>query len=377
MSYKVMIIAGEASGDLHASGLVRAMLRREPGLEVFGIGGDRMRELGVRLLHHISEMSVLGFVDVLKHIRFFKRVYHKLVAAMDEERPNLLILIDYPGLNLKLATAARARGINVLYYIAPQVWAWGAGRIKHMAQCVDKMAVILPFEEQLYRSAGIDATFVGHPLLEVVRNSLEKEAFQKQHALEVDQKTIGLLPGSRHLEVKRLLPEMLRVVEQLRADFPGIQAIIGQADTVEESVYRHICSEFPEAKLVTKNTYNIMKFSDALIVASGTATLESALFATPMIIVYKVDAISYLIGRQLVKIDSIGLVNVIAGKKIVPEFIQGELRASGMAPVMKMLLSNREARIRMMDDLRKIREKLGEPGASDRTAAMAMELIRN
>jgi len=375
MSNKVMIIAGEASGDLHASGLVAAMLQREPGLEIFGIGGDRMRELGVRLFHHISEMSVLGFVDVLKHIRFFKHVYRELVTAMDAEHPKLLILIDYPGLNLKLAKAARTRGIKVLYYIAPQVWAWGAGRIKQMAQCVDKLAVILPFEEQLYRPAEIDARFVGHPLLEVVRANLMKDEFLKKQGLNAEEKTIGLLPGSRYLEVKRLLPEMLRVVELLRLKFPGIQAVIGVADTVEETVYQHICSEFPRTKLVTKNTYNIMKFSDALIVASGTATLESALFATPMIIVYKVDPISYAIGKQLVKIDSIGLVNVIAGKKIVPEFIQGKFRAPEMAPVLEALLSNSDARIRMMDDLRHIRGKLGEPGASSRTADMAMQLI--
>lgn len=375
MNHKVMIVAGEASGDLHASGLVREIQIAAPGTEIYGIGGDRMRDLGVTLYYHIFEMSVLGFVDVLKQIRFFKKVYRELVAVMENDQPNLLILIDYPGLNLKLAKAAQERGIKVLYYIAPQVWAWGAGRVKKMARWVDKMAVIIPFEEKLYRDAGIDATFVGHPLLEVVKASLGKDEFFAQQGIETTQKTIGLLPGSRHLEVKRLLPEMLLAVEKLRADYPDIQAIIGQADTVDESVYSHILGSDSSVKLVKKNTYNIMKHSDVLIVASGTATLESALFATPLLIVYKVDPVSYFIGRQLVKIDSIGLVNVIAEKKIVPEFIQGELKASNLAPELKRLLFEENARKQMIRDIEKIREKLGEPGASIRTAKMAVDLM--
>jgi len=377
MNYKVMIVAGEASGDLHASGLVREIQKQAPGVEIFGVGGDRMRELGVSLFYHISEMSVLGFVDVLKQIRFFKKVYRELVAVMDKDKPNLLILIDYPGLNLKLARAARKRGIEVLYYIAPQVWAWGAGRIKKMAQCIDKMAVIIPFEEKLYRDAGLDATFVGHPLLESVKSSLNKKEFLTQNGLDSTKKTIGLLPGSRHLEVKRLLPEMLLAVEKLGPDFPGIQAIIGQADVVDESVYRQIVAGQSSVKLVKKSTYNIMKHSDLLVVASGTATLESALFATPLIIVYKVDPVSYFIGRQLVKIDSIGLVNVIAEKKIVPEFIQGQLRASNLAPEMKKLLFEQDVRDQMKSDLQKIREKLGKPGASARTAKMAVDMMNS
>ncbi len=376
MNHKVLIIAGEASGDLHASGLVREIQKAAPGTEIFGIGGDRMRDLGVKLFYHISEMSVLGFVDVLKQIRFFKRVYRELVAVMENDQPDLLILIDYPGLNLKLAKAARERGIKVLYYIAPQVWAWGAGRVKKMAKWVDKMAVIIPFEEKLYCDAGIDATFVGHPLLEVVKPGLGKDEFLNQHGLDSTKKTIGLLPGSRHLEVKRLLPEMLRAVEKLRSDYPTVQAIIGQADTVDESDYKDILAPFLSVKLVKNNTYNIMKHSDLLLVASGTATLESALFTTPLIIVYKVDPISYFIGRQLVKIDSIGLVNVIAEKKIVPEFIQGQFRAANIVPEMKKLLFEKDDREKMIGELHQIRKKLGEPGASAQAANMAVEMMR-
>lgn len=377
MNHKVLIIAGEASGDLHASGLVHEIQNAAPGTEIFGIGGDRMRDLGVKLFYHISEMSVLGFVDVLKQIRFFKRVYRELVAVMENDQPDLLILIDYPGLNLKLAKAARERGIKVLYYIAPQVWAWGAGRVKKMARWVDKMAVIIPFEEKLYRDAGIDATFVGHPLLEVVKPGLGKDEFLIQRGLDSTKKIIGLLPGSRHLEVKRLLPEMLHAVEKLRSDYPNVQAIIGQADTVDESDYKDILAPFRSVKLVKNNTYNIMKHSDLLLVASGTATLESALFATPLIIVYKVDPISYFIGRQLVKIDSIGLVNVIAEKKIVPEFIQGQFRAANIVPEMKKLLLEKDDREKMIGELHKIRKKLGEPGASVQAANMAVEMMRN
>lgn len=372
-----MIIAGEASGDLHASGLVAAIAAQQSDVEFLGIGGDRMRNAGVQLFYHINDMSVLGFWDVLKRLRFFKKVYRELVETMDRQRPALLILIDYPGLNLKLAAAARARSIKVFYYIAPQVWAWGASRIPKMARLVDRMAVILPFEEPMFRQAGIDATFVGHPLLEMVASRMSREKFFQENALAAGKKTIGVLPGSRPLEVKRLLPEMLEIVRRLRLKYPDIQAIIGKASSLSAEIYAPLLAVNRQAQLLDNCTYEVMQHSDLLLVASGTATLESALLATPMIIGYKVDPLSYIIGRSLVTIDAIGLVNVIAGKKIVPEFIQHEFRWQKVLPEAEALLFDQERRQAVINNLKTIRTSLGQPGASRRAADLALDLIHS
>lgn len=375
MNNKVMIVAGEASGDLHGSGLVRELITLQPDLEIFGVGGDKMQQQGVSLRYHIREMSVIGFVDVLKRFRFFKRVYHDLVALMDENKPGLLILIDYPGLNLKLARAAKNRNIQVLYYIAPQVWAWGSNRIQKMVHLVDKMAVIIPFEEKLFRNAGIDAKFVGHPLLEVVASRHSKQEFFRLNGLALDKKVIGLLPGSRVQEIKRLLPEMIITAKRFVKKHPEFEVVIGRTSSVPEELYRDLIGKNNNILLLENSTYDVMKHSDLLIVASGTATLESALFGTPLMIVYKVDPISYFIGRQLIKIDSIGLVNVIAERKIVPEFIQYKFRWNYMLPRMEAMLFNDEERNRVIHDLNQIKQKLGEPGASQRSAAIAMSMI--
>ncbi|OQX88182.1 lipid-A-disaccharide synthase [candidate division KSB1 bacterium 4484_87] len=375
MFAKLMIIAGEASGDLHGSGLVRELKAIRPDVRIFGIGGDRMKSAGMELVHHINEMSVLGFWDVLKQFRFFKKVYHELVDLMDKERPDALVLIDYPGLNLKLARAAHERKIPVLYYIAPQVWAWGAGRVKKMAQTVDKMAVIIPFEEKMYRDAGIDAKFVGHPLLEVIAVDLNKNDFFGELHLDPSRRTIGVLPGSRTLEVKRLLPTLAETAAAIQKKYSDVQVLISETGSVNKEVYEEILSDYPSFVRTPDHTYEIMHHSDLLLVASGTATLESALFETPLIVVYKVDPLSYLLGKALVKIDAIGLVNVIAEKKIAPEFIQNNFTKEKLLPVAEKLLFDEKNRETMILELRKIREKLGSQGASKRTAEMALSLV--
>ncbi|MBC8180591.1 lipid-A-disaccharide synthase [candidate division KSB1 bacterium] len=375
MTNKIMIIAGEASGDLHGSGLVRELKEKDPNLRIFGIGGDKMQQSGMELIYHVNEMSVLGFLDVLKQFRFFKRVYKHLVDKLEKEQPAVLVLIDYPGLNLKLANAAHQKGIKVLYYIAPQVWAWGKKRVKKMAQTVDKMAIIIPFEEKMYRDARIDATFVGHPLLETLKTKLTKNELFTRHGLNPNLKTIGLLPGSRPLEVKRLLPEMLRTIKLLKNSHPNIQVVLGKADSLDLEIYKQVIPETNEVQLLENSTYEIMKHSDLLIVASGTATLESALLETPLIIVYKVDRLSYFIGRMLVKIDSIGLVNVIAEKRIVPEFIQHQFKAENLIPEMENLLFDQKRKAKMIKDLSEIKQKLGKAGAAEKTAQMVLGMM--
>ncbi len=375
MNDTVMMVAGEASGDLHGSGLIRELKGKRPTLRLFGIGGNKMQARGMELIYHINEMSVLGLWDVVKRFRFFKRVYRNLVDRMDSEKPRVLVLIDYPGLNLKLAKAAHQRGIKVLYYIAPQVWAWGAQRIKQLALTVDKMAVILPFEEKMYRDAGVEATFVGHPLLEILETKLSKKEFCAQHRLNPNQKTIGLLAGSRRLEVSRLLPTMLETVRLLKNKYPAIQIIASKAEPVPLDIYQGILADSADIKLVEHDTYEIMKYSDLLMVASGTATLEAALFETPLIVVYKVDAFSYVIGKQLVKIDTIGLVNVIAEEKIVPEFIQHKFQPKKLLPEIEELLFNQDRKQKMVKKLSVIKQKLGQRGASKRAAQMVLELL--
>ncbi len=375
MNKNIMIVAGEASGDLHGSGLVRELLKEEPALEIFGVGGDKMKQQGAHLLYHINEMSVLGIVDVIKRFRFFKKVYKNLVATLKSRKPNVLILIDYPGLNLKLANAAQKLGIKVFYYIAPQVWAWGANRIQKMVKLVDRMAVIIPFEEKMFRAAGIDARFVGHPLLEVLETRLNRSDFMNINNLDNQKKLIGLLPGSRQLEVKRLLPEMAKTVDALISRHNDIQIIVSRASSVKRELYEEILSANCNVKILEDQTYEIMNYSDLLIVASGTATLESALFETPLIIVYKVDAVSFQIGKRLVKIKNIGLVNVIAEKTIVPEFIQNHFNSNELIPASETLLYNSEVRQEIITDLKQIRSKLGETGASKKTAELVLEIM--
>ena len=370
-----MIIAGEASGDLHASGLVRELYRLDPALEIFGIGGDKMQHEGVNLLYHINQMSVLGFGDVIKRFPFFRKVYSHLVALMKEKQPQLIILIDYPGMNLKIAKAAKKLGIKVFYYIAPQVWAWGKGRIKKMATLVDKLAAIIPFEEKLFRQAGIDAHFVGHPLLEVLTTKLAKHEFLNQYNLSEKKQIIGLLPGSRITEVKRLLPEMIKTVSELKSQYSDIQIIVSRASSVDKNLYQNIIRNNSSVKLLENCTYEIMKYSDFLLVASGTATLESALLGTPLIVVYKVDPLSYFIGKKLVKINNIGLVNVIAEREIVPEFIQHEFNSENIIPTIAKMLFNQTERKQIILNLGQIKEKLGRKGASKKAAEMALSML--
>jgi lipid-A-disaccharide synthase len=368
------IIAGEASGDLHGSNLVKELLQLAPHLEITGIGGDKMQQQGVQLLHHINEMSTIGFVDVLKRFPFFRKVYLEIVLYLETNRPELVILIDYPGLNLKVAAAAKKLGIKVFYYIAPQVWAWGAGRIKKMREIIDKLAVIIPFEEQFFQRVGIEAQFVGHPLLEVMATTNSKNQFLKNNNLDKNKKILGLLPGSRLLEIKRLFPEMIKTAQQLDSD--EVQVVVGCAPTVDLSIYEGISNHDSSIKLLQNSTYDVMKHSDLLIVASGTATLESALFETPLIIVYKVDPISYLLGRMLIKIDNIGLVNVIAERQIVPEFIQHQFTSERMLPAVMKMLFDDIARDAIIENLRGIKSKLGVVGASRKAAQLAQALLK-
>lgn len=365
---RVMIIAGEASGDMHASGVVRELKRRDPAVEVFGMGGDNMAHEGMDLTVHMTHMSFMGFVEVVRHLRTILRVQRVLELALDTRRPDVVLLVDYPGFNLRFAQAAKRRHIPVLYYISPQVWAWHRSRVKKMKQLVDKMHVIFPFEVEIYAAEGVPVEFVGHPLVERMTDHSSKAQFLQRHGLSPDRRLLGLFPGSRAQEIERILPAMIGSAERL-CSMMDLQVAIGVAPNLgREALSAHVPVS-SGLHLIEHATYELMHHADAAIVTSGTATLEAGWFGTPMAIVYRTSPLTYAIGRMLVDVDHIGLVNIVAGKGIVPELIQHKCTPEHLVEAMKPLLLDEKAATAMRNDLAVVRERLGAGGASSRVAS--------
>ena len=369
----ILIVAGEASGDMHGAGLVRELKKKNPNYQFFGICGEMMEKEGVEPIHHVREMSFLGFFEVVKHLPFIRQVLKNMTTLMEERKPSLIILIDYPGFNLKLAKEAKKREIPVIYYISPQVWAWRKKRIKKIARRIDKMIVIFPFEEDLYRKEGVDVQFVGHPLCDTVKVNQSKEEFFEEIGMDYSKPTIGLLPGSREQEVRRLLPEMEKACSILRQKIPGLQIILGKAPMLPDKIYKQFLSE--NTYSVRNKTYEVMAHSDVVIVASGTATLETALLGTPMVILYRMSPLSFLLGKSMVRVKHIGLVNIVAGKEIVPELIQGKAKGKRIAEEVLPLLTDKERSNKIKEKLREMSHKLGGKGATERTARAVVEFI--
>ena len=374
----VMIVAGETSGDLHGSHLVRAMLGIAPDLQFRGIGGRRMQDAGVELMAHAADMAVVGLTEVIVKLNQIRRVLNLMKTSLKTRRPDLLILIDYPDFNLMLGQAAKACGVPVFYYISPQVWAWRRGRIKKIRSIVDKMAVILPFEETLYREEGVDATYVGHPLLDTVRTKYSRQEALEKFGLREGVTTVGLLPGSRDTEIARLLPVMLTAAEILLKKLPRVQFILPLAESLELSFVENLLGPSPvPVRVIRHDTYDAIGLSDIVIVASGTATLETALLGKPMVIVYKVSPVSYYIGKKVITVEHIGLANLIAGRTIVPELIQDEANPERIASEVINILNDRDRLDKMKADLTKIREALGQPGAAERAARLACGMLKD
>ena len=372
----IMIVAGEASGDMHGANLVREMLRIDPALNFYGIGGKKLREEGVKLLANASDMAVVGLTEVISKLGSILKIMGMMKRSLDERRPDLVILIDYPDFNLPLANAAKKRGIKIFYYISPQVWAWRKGRIGQIKKTVDKMAVILPFEVDTYGQEGFTVNYVGHPLLDMIKLNYSKQESRKKFGLAENKITIGILPGSRLSEVGKLMPELLRASEILAQKMPEVQFVLPLADTLEEKIITKIISGFNvKVKIISGNTYDVISCADLALVASGTATLETALLGIPMVIVYKISLLSYLIGRLIVDVKNIGLVNIIAGKTIVPELIQGDACGKRIAVEALAILTNEEKKQEMIKELMAIRARLGEPGAAIRAAQIACDMI--
>lgn len=375
-SKTVMIVAGEASGDMHGASLVREMQKMDPSLNFYGIGGSKLQEAGVKLLANASEMAVVGLTEVIAKLGRFIAVMNLMKKSLDDVKPDLVILIDYAGFNLRLAKAAHKRGIKVFYYISPQVWASRPGRIQQIKKFVNKMAVILPFEVDTYARKGFTVEYVGHPLLDLVKTEYSRLESRKKFGLVKNITTIGLLPGSRTSEVVKLLPEMLKAAEIMAQKTPDIQFVLPLADTLnEKNVADIISGSAIKVNIIKGRTYDVISSTDLAIVASGTATLETALLGIPMIIVYKISPLTYFIGKMIITVKNIGIVNIIAGKTVVPELIQNEANASRIAYEALSILTNDERRREIIGDLAEIRAKLGTPGAAIRAAKLAWDML--
>jgi lipid-A-disaccharide synthase len=321
-------------------------------------------------------MAVMGLTEVVSKLGSILKIMGMMKKSLDEYRPDLVILIDYPDFNLRLAKAAKKKGIKVFYYISPQVWAWRKNRINQIKKFVDKMAVILPFEVDTYATKGFTVNYVGHPLLDLVKPHYSKQDSRKKISIAENKTTIALLPGSRLSEVTKLLPEMLRAAEILAQKIPDVQFVLPLADTLEEKNISDISKSFPvKIKVIAGLTYDVISSADLAIVASGTATLETGLLGVPMIIIYKVSPFSALIGRMIINVQHIGLVNIIAGKTIVPELIQSDANGQRIASEALAILLNEEKRQEIVVQLADIRAKLGSPGAARRAAQLALDML--
>ncbi len=362
----ILISCGEASGDMHAAKLVTELFKKFPDANVIALGGEHVAKAGAVLLYDIGDYAIIGFSGVVTKFPRLVRLEHGLKKALDDG-VDLFIPVDYPGMNLRLAAHAKKRGIPVLYYISPQVWAWGPGRVRKLSETVDRMAVVLPFEEEFFQSRGIPTEFVGHPLVE-------------DHRLPepIDQSArsgVGLLPGSRTSEVRRILPVLLSAAEKIRETDPGVGFSVGRSPFVSRRIYEKIVSRHSVDVDIEAKTHDVMAGSRLLLVASGTATLEGALCETPLLIVYRMSVLNYFIASRLVKIRNVGLVNIILGEEICPEFIQGGAQPHMIAEAAVRLLNSAREREHMLGRFRGLRAMLTAGGGCRRVATLSEQLL--
>jgi lipid-A-disaccharide synthase len=375
-----MIVAGEASGEIHGAELMRALRRLYPEVEFefFGVGGQQMRAAGAEILADAKEFGVIGPVEIGRAIGRIYTTFRRVHQAARARRPDAVILIDWPDFNLQMVKKAKAAGLKTIYYISPQIWAWRRYRLRTIRRCVDKMIVILPFEVDFYRQAGVDVEFVGHPLLDVVRATKDRQSFCADYHLDPGRPIISLLPGSRRSEVDHILPVMIETAErvsQLNAQF-----VVPLASTISWAKAKIIIRQASDRlassiKLIEHDTYNAVAHSELAVVASGTATLETALLETPLIIVYRGSELNFRLIRPLIQLDTFGMVNLIAGEKIAPELIQHDMNPERLAATIMDFMSHEEKRAAMKEKLKQIRQRLGPGCAAERAAQSVMQAI--
>ena len=372
---EIMLVVGEASGDVHGAQLVQALMAREPGLKAYGVAGEMLRQTRFEVLASVSGLTGMGLVELAGNARNLWRAYWLLRRTLRERKPDLLVLIDFPEFNLRLARLAKGLGIPVLYYVSPQIWAWRSGRVRQIARLVDQMAVVFPFEVSFYEQYGVKVSFVGHPLLNAVRVTHGREVVLPKLGLDPAKPTVALLPGSRRREVEFHLPVMLEAAARLRRE-RDVQFVCVRASTVDAQDMACMLKKSPfSMPVVETERYDALNAADLVWTASGTATLETALLLKPMIIVYRLSRLTYLLARLLVKVDHIGMVNLIADERIVPELVQDDLNPERIIEESRILLDNQNVRLRIVEKLTRLRERLGSPGAADRVAEMALAMM--
>jgi lipid-A-disaccharide synthase len=369
----VVMVAGEASGDLHGAHVIRALRQRHGNIQVYGAGGSAMRAEGAKLVVDADELSVMGFTAVFSKAPQLLKAISKLKHLFFNLKPDLVILIDFPDFNIHLAASAKKAGIPVLYYISPTIWAWRANRIKKIKQRVDHMAVILPFEESIYQQHDVPVSFVGHPLLDTIGNPMEGACAD----MKTREPAIALMPGSRGDEVRRLLPSMLEAAQIMQRNNPHIRFLISCAPSIDVRLIQQIIDRHrvSHTQIMHDKVHRIFNKCYLAIVASGTVSLEAAIQEVPTIIIYEVSPLSYWLGKMLVNVPHIGLANLIAGQRVLPELVQKEACADNIAQIAIKLLTDTGAYNHMRNELKDIRQMLGQPGASDRVAKIACQLM--
>lgn len=373
---RILIVTGEASGDLHGAHLAKAIMALDPTTELIGIGGPSMRAAGVNLVPGVPQLDVMGLIGLSAVRAMFQRV-RAIRRVLKAEAWDLVVLIDNPGLNFHFARVAKAAGRRVLYYIAPQLWAWRPGRMKWIQRRVDHVVVILPFEPELYHRAGVRCTFVGHPLLDMVAAHYDRAKLRREFGLSESARVVGLLPGSRVSEVEMLLPVLLKTAAQLVLAEPGTQFILAQASSIDDNLIQTLLRDSPvPVQVVHDRASEVMALSDVLLIASGTATLQAAVVGTPMVLLYKTSPLTYRLARWLITVKWIGLVNLVGGRLIVPELVQEDATDERLCREVLHLLRDPSAYNEMKEGLRQVRQLLGEPGASSRAAQVVLSECR-
>lgn len=376
MSKRILIIAGEASGDMHAAKLISQVQQKNPNISFFGIGGSKMRATGAEILIDSKQLSVLGIIEVLPRLWTIYSAFKTIKLQLQNNPPDLIILIDFSGFNLKVAKLAKKFGVKVLYYISPQVWASRAGRVEKIKKYVDQMAVIFPFEVTFYQRKHVPVKLVRHPLLDDAHSAYTPESARQLLGLDPQRKTIGILPGSRSSEIKNLLPTLLATAEKLKQDNVDLQFILPLASTIKSAdISPYLSGININIKVVEHNVYDVLRACDAVIVASGTATLQVALMNVPMAIVYRLSPITYAVGKRIVKLSCIGLCNIVAGKKIVNEYIQDEVNVKNLATEINKILHDDVYADAMKKELMLLRNKLEDKQNENQIADIIIELL--
>jgi len=376
MAAKFLIVAGEASADMYGAEVARALRHKFDNAQFYGLGGPRMRNAGVELEGDISKTAVVGPFEALSSLGILYTVFRRLADRVEAEPPSAAVLIDFPDFNLRLAKRLKHAGVPVVYYVSPQVWAWREGRVKQIQELVNKMLVILPFEEEIYRKAGVDVEFVGHPLINMVRATKSKEEFCDDHGMDPRKTIVALLPGSRRKEVRLVLPTMCEAAALILAKKPDAQFVLPLASGLDRKFVQEMIRSVP-VKVIANDTYNAVRYARAAIVASGTATLETALLGTPEVIVYRISQATWMLGKFLLRVRLFGLVNIILGEEVVPELFQDKMTPQAVSQTALRLMDDVWIQSRIRANYEKLRRQLGSGNVAERVADAVAKLANS